>query len=80
MVIGAANSQGIIGRLLARLNLRFPGLFVLFVALAGLDLLIPDVVPFVDELGLALIAAMLGLWKKRKTPPAPAYSSGADGD
>lgn len=66
-MFGAASRQGLFGRALARLNLRFPGLFVLFVALAGLDLLLPDLIPFVDEIGLALMAAMFGLWKNRKT-------------
>jgi len=65
-VFAAAARQGLIGRALARLNLRFPGLFVLFVALAGVDLLVPDLIPMVDEIGFALLAAMFGLWKNRK--------------
>lgn len=77
-MFAAAARQGLIGRLLARLNLRFPGLFVLFVVLASLDLLVPDLIPMVDEIGFALLAAMFGLWKKRK--PADARSSPAGTD
>ena len=56
----------LIGRLLARLNLRFPALFLLFAGLTLADLLIPDVIPFADEIGLALLTILFGLWKDRK--------------
>ena len=58
-------------RLLRRLNLRFPGLFLILALLTVADLLIPDFIPFLDEIGLALLTIMLGLWKDRKaaTPP-----------
>ena len=58
-------------RILKRLNLRFPGLFILLVLLTLADLVIPDPIPFADEVGLALITMLLGLWKNRKaeTPP-----------
>jgi hypothetical protein len=64
--------QRLIDRLVSRLDLRFPGLFVLFVALTALDLIVPDMLPFVDEIGLALLAAMFGLWRRRR--PATASS------
>jgi hypothetical protein len=57
---------GLIQRIASRLNLRFPWLFVLLAALAGLDLLIPDPLPFVDELGFVLLAALVGTWKQRR--------------
>ena len=41
-------------RLLARLNLRFPVLFLLLAAVTAADLVVPDILPFVDELVLAL--------------------------
>jgi hypothetical protein len=56
----------LIGRLLTRLNLRFPTLFLLFAGLTFIDLLIPDVIPFADEIGLALLTLLFGLWKNRK--------------
>ncbi len=62
--------QGLIQRLVARMNLRFPTLFVVFLVLTIADLLIPDVIPLADEIGLALITTMLALWKKRREPDA----------
>lgn len=59
----------LIGRLLARLNLRFPALFLLFAGLTVADLLIPDLIPFADEIGLALLTLLFGLWKDRKKSP-----------
>lgn len=43
----------VIARFLARL--ATPRLFLLAAALLGLDLLIPDVVPFLDEILLAIL-------------------------
>jgi uncharacterized protein DUF6116 len=59
------------GRLLRRMNLRFPTLFLLFAVLTVLDLLIPDFIPFVDEFGLALITFILGLWGGSSESTAP---------
>ncbi|HWC05389.1 MAG TPA: DUF6116 family protein [Methylomirabilota bacterium] len=58
-------------RLVRRLNLRFPTLFTLFAVLTLLDLVVPDPLPLVDELGLALLTLLLGLWRDRRRPPAP---------
>ncbi len=56
-----------LGWLLARLaQLRFPRLFALTAALFLLDLVIPDVVPFADELLFGLAAALLGSWRKQR--------------
>ncbi|MBI2467729.1 MAG: hypothetical protein HYV62_07915 [Candidatus Rokubacteria bacterium] len=63
--------QGLLTRLLARLNLRFPTLFLLFAALTALDLLVPDPLPLVDELGLALLTVLLALWRGRREPGTP---------
>ncbi len=54
------------GLLLRRLGLRFPGLFVLLAILTLADFVLPDPLPFVDELGLALLTLLLGLWKDRR--------------
>ena len=61
---------GILARLLRRLNLRFPTLFALFALLTLLDLVLPDPLPLVDELGLALLTLLLALWRERRPPPA----------
>lgn len=57
----------LLGRVLQRLNLRFPSLFVLFACLTLVDLIVPDVIPLADEIGLALLTLLLGMWKDRRT-------------
>lgn len=58
----------VVGRLLERLNLRFPTLFVLLSALTLVDFLVPDAVPLVDEVGLLLLTMLVGRWKGRRSP------------
>ena len=45
-------------------RLRSPWLFGLMAVLFVIDLLIPDLLPFVDELLLALATLLLSRWKK----------------
>jgi hypothetical protein len=56
-------------------RLKYPQLFKLTAALFVLDLLIPDLVPFADELLLAMGTLVLGNWKRRRdgvtVDPAP---------
>ena len=67
----------IIAPLIAYLTrLRFPALFGISVVLFILDFLIPDAIPFVDEILLGLSAALLGSWKKRKDKDSPNDPSG----
>ncbi len=47
-------------------KLRFPVLFKVVLGLFVLDFLIPDIIPFADEILLGLGAALLASWKKRK--------------
>lgn len=49
-------------------KLSFPRLFVLSAALFALDVVIPDFIPFADELLLGLGTLLLANWKKRKAP------------
>lgn len=53
-------------------RLKFPQAFAFFVALFLFDLVIPDFVPFVDEILFGLGAAIFGMWRERvsATPPA----------
>jgi len=39
--------------------------------LTALDFVVPDVIPFADELGLLLLTLLVGRWKARRadTPP-----------
>jgi hypothetical protein len=57
-----------IGRLITRFasGLRFPTLFKLVAALFVIDLVVPDLVPFYDEILLALGTLLLGSLKTRK--------------
>jgi hypothetical protein len=53
-------------RLLQRFNLRFPTLVLILGLLTLMDVLIPDFIPFIDEIGLALLTVLFGMWKNRK--------------
>jgi len=48
----------LIGRIFGRL--RFPQLFAVAAVLFVLDLLVPDLIPFVDEILLGLLTLLLG--------------------
>jgi len=52
-------------------RLRFPQLFLLTLGLFIFDLLIPDFVPFIDELMLALGTLLLASIRKRAVPEQP---------
>lgn len=58
---------GLLGRFGA--GLRFPVLFFLVACLLALNAVIPDPVPFLDELILVLVAALLASWKRAPLPP-----------
>jgi hypothetical protein len=51
-------------------SLRFPWLVLLTAVIFFADLLIPDVIPFVDELLLGLLLAGLGRLRKPKLTSA----------
>lgn len=56
----------LVKRLLTRLNLRFPTLFLILGTLTLIDLFVPDFIPFVDEIGLAILTTLFGMWKGRR--------------
>ena len=56
-------------------NLRFRPLFFITASLFILDLLIPDLVPFANELMLGLLTLLFGSWKKRTQPHETAYAT-----
>lgn len=60
---------GAVERLTSRL--RFPQLFLLTGGLFLLDLLIPDLIPFADEILLGLLTVVLGSLQKRVPTEAP---------
>lgn len=57
----------LVGALLAFAGrLRFPLLFALTAVLFLVDLLVPDALPFADEVVLGLAAVLLSRWKKER--------------
>ena len=56
-------------------RLRFPWLFAATAVLFLVSPVVPDPLPFVDELLLALLALLFGAWRKRKDA-APADQAG----
>ncbi len=67
----------LLGRFLQRLHLRFPTLFVVFAVLTLADLVVPDVIPLADEIGLVLLTLLLGMWKDRRSLPRQGAARGA---
>ncbi|MEO8275908.1 MAG: DUF6116 family protein [Thermoanaerobaculia bacterium] len=53
-------------------RLKFPQAFAVFAALFLFDLVIPDFIPFIDEILLGLAAALFGMWRERVAPAAAA--------
>ncbi|MEW4486908.1 DUF6116 family protein [Thalassoglobus sp. JC818] len=48
-------------------KLRFPWLFLIVGVLFGVDLVVPDFIPFADELLLGAMTLLLGAWRGRKS-------------
>ena len=47
-------------------RLRFPVLFVIVALLFLVDLVIPDLLPFADELLLAMLMVLFGTWRDKR--------------
>ncbi|MCZ4306796.1 hypothetical protein O4G98_18855 [Zoogloeaceae bacterium G21618-S1] len=45
-------------------RLRFPQIFVLTAAVFVIDLLVPDPLPFADEILFGLLTILFGVWRK----------------
>jgi hypothetical protein len=52
-------------------RLRHPWLFAILLVLFLLDLLIPDFIPFVDEVMFGLLTVLFGSWRDRREQPEP---------
>lgn len=59
-------------------GLRFRNLFLITAALFAVNLVVPDVIPFADELLLGLATLVLARWKERKAPQAEASAAPRD--
>jgi hypothetical protein len=64
--------QEIVGSLVARL--KYPWVFALLVAIFLADTIIPDPIPFVDEIMLALLTFLVGTWRTRDKGEPPESS------
>ena len=51
-------------------GLRFPVLFAVVAGVFLVDLFVPDMIPMVDEVLLALLTVMLGSIRRRRRDPA----------
>ena len=71
--------KGIKSRVISYLeSLRFPVLLIVAVVLFGVNVFVPDVVPFIDEALLALVAVILSRLKRRPAQPGQASAPGDD--
>lgn len=59
-------------------KLRFPTLFLFTLCLFVLNVLIPDPLPFIDEIGLALASLLLAAWRRKPGQTKPDHDSRAD--
>ncbi len=57
-------------------RLRYPRLLLLMLTLFGADLVVPDAIPFVDEILLGLGTVLLGSLRKRRAEKPPAATPG----
>lgn len=60
-------------------RLRFPWLFGITLVLFILDVVIPDFIPFIDEILLGLLALLLGSLKRKRREELPKASSPGPG-
>ena len=58
---------GAMGRLITRMtaNMRFPTLFLIVGGLFLVDLVVPDLIPFYDEILLAMLTVLIGSVRRR---------------
>ena len=59
-------------------RLRFPTLFVLIALLFVIDLIVPDFIPFIDEIILGLLTVVLGLLRERRGNDEPEQAERVD--
>jgi hypothetical protein len=64
--------QEIVGSLVGRM--KYPWVFALLGALFLADMVLPDPIPFVDEIMLALLTFLVGTWRTRDRGERPESS------
>ena len=50
-------------------RLKFPQAFAVLLALFLIDVILPDFIPFADEILLGLGAVVFALWREKVRPP-----------
>jgi hypothetical protein len=74
----ASIRPALLGWLVSRLaRLRFPKLFLLTALLFAVDFVVPDFIPFADEILLGLATALLASWRRRVAPASSTPRSAA---
>ncbi len=61
--VGPEEREGFLRRFLS--GLSFPKLFLLLSGLFLLDLVVPDMIPFLDEMFLATLTVLFGMWRTK---------------
>jgi len=64
-------STSLLSRLVSRMNLRHPTFFRVLVVVTLLDFVVPDVLPFADEIALSVLTVLVSQWKDHRAVPAP---------
>ena len=57
-------------------GLRFPTLLAVIGSLFALDVLVPDLIPFVDEILLGLFTVLLAMIRRKRPASAPEVTEG----
>ena len=57
-------------------GLKFPYMFGIVALMFGLDLIIPDLIPFADEILLGAVTILLGAWKTKRAERVKKTKSG----
>jgi hypothetical protein len=68
MVMDPSTRSRVLGGVTSRL--KFPQLLVVTAGLFLVDLLVPDLIPFADEILLGLATALFAFWREPVPPPA----------
>ncbi|MDH3223529.1 MAG: hypothetical protein OEO23_07420 [Gemmatimonadota bacterium] len=76
MAVVDRTTRGAVEKVASRL--RFPQLFAVTAVLFVVDLFLPDALPFADEIFLALLTALLGSLRTRRTKTDPGSGEGAE--
>jgi hypothetical protein len=67
---GSSGPSGVVETFASRL--RFPQLFAVALTVFLIDLVVPDLIPFADEILLGLVTLLLGSLRERRPEPTEA--------